>query len=118
MQQLKWIQCQGDVWCKLDTVNLNHQHFNNMGGVYIIWHGGSNARTVYVGKGNIKSRLIEHRNNSEIQVFSSLGLYVTWALVLPPSTRDGIEAYLAKRLDPLVGSRHPEVRLIETNLPW
>jgi hypothetical protein len=34
--QLNWIQCGEDVWCPLNTVNLNSTYFDNLGGVYVI----------------------------------------------------------------------------------
>jgi hypothetical protein len=115
--QLNWIKCQGDVWCKLNSVNLSHEHFNNRYGVYIIWHGGTKSAVVYVGQGNIKERLAEHRINSEIQSFESVGLYVTWASV-PKEYRNGIELYLASKWKPIVGGNYPEVTPIEVNSPW
>ena len=48
---LNWIKCQGNVWCKLYSVNLDHDHFNGKNGVYIIWHGGTEPKVVYVGQG-------------------------------------------------------------------
>ncbi len=115
--QLSWIKCKGDVWCNLNSVNLSHSHFDYMSGVYVIWHGGSNAATVRVGQGFIRDRLPEHRSDSEVQDFATLGLYVTWASV-PESSRDGVEAYLAQVLKPKVGSRFPSVSPITVNLPW
>lgn len=115
--KLSWVMCQGDVWCNLDTVNLNHEHFNSMYGVYIIWHGGSNALTVRVGQGFIRDRLLEHRKDSQIQAFSDKILYVTWASV-PSSERSSVESFLAVSLQPLVGERFPDVPPIEVNLPW
>ncbi len=115
--QLNWIKCQGEVWCSLNNVNLAHAHFDNMAGVYIIWHGGPNASTVYVGQGNIRDRLTQHRSNPQIQYFKSLGLYVTWASV-PESYRNPIEKYISDRLHPKVGELHPDVLPIEVNLPW
>lgn len=115
--QLNWVKCQGDVWCKLKTVNLEHSHFDLKNGVYIIWHGGPNPRVVYVGKGNIKERLTQHRNDSRILRYSHFDLYVTWASVIQ-SSRDGVEAYLASRWNPLVGSQHPTATHISVNSPW
>lgn len=115
--QLTWIKCQGDVWCKLTTVNLNHTHFNNMHGVYIIWHGGANAATVYVGQGYVKERLAEHRTHLAIKFYENLGLYVTWAAV-PQQYRDGVEVYLAQSLRPKVGKDYPNAVPIGVNLPW
>lgn len=115
--QLIWNQCQGDVWCNLNTVNLTHSHFDNKYGIYIIWHGGQNAATVYVGQGNIRERLTEHRSNANIQAYASLNLYVTWADV-QEAFRDGVERYLAERIKPKVGAAYPSVSPIEVNLPW
>ena len=115
---LKWIQCQGDVWCKLSTVKLQHEHFDNLHGVYIIWHGGNNAATVYVGKGNIRERLTQHRSNPSIQNYEQLGpLYVTWAAV-PNNLCDGVERFLIDTLHPKVNEQIPIVTPIPVNKPW
>lgn len=116
--QLNWMKCQGDVWCKLNSVNLDHVHFNDLHGVYIIWHGGTAPAVVYVGQGNIKERIDEHRRNKEIQQFEYLGLYVTWATV-PKEYYDGVESYLADTWSPKVGVNHPQIiRRIKVNSPW
>ena len=121
--RLEWTKCKGGVWCPLNTVNLNHLHFDDMEGVYIIWHeGGLPAMervggqvTVRVGQGVIRDRLQAHRED-KVQAYSHLGLLVTWASV-PEKYRDGVEAYLAQRLEPKIGERFPDVDPIEVNLP-
>ena len=114
---VSWVKCDGDVWCGFDALNLDSDYFQNRpGGVYIIWHGGPNPHTVYVGQGDIKSRIQDHRLNTNIRNYGSLGLYVSWAIVAP-SLRNGIEAYLADLLRPLVGTHHPITRHIVVNLP-
>ncbi len=115
--ELSWIKCKGDEWCNLNTVNLSHSHFEGLEGVYIIWHAGNNPHTVRIGQGIIKERLATHRDDSEIQAYSSYGLYVTWASVAL-KYRDGVEAYLANKLNPWVGERFPDVTPIQVNLPW
>ena len=115
--QLNWIKCQNDVWCKLNFVNLDHEHFNNRHGIYIIWHGGPHPAVVYIGRGNIKNRLAEHRNDQRIQRYASLDLYVTWAMV-GVQHRDGIEAYLASFWRPIVGERYSSASPIVVNSPW
>lgn len=114
---LSWVKCVGDVWCKLDAVNLDHEHFDGMQGVYVIWHGGREPRVVYVGQGEIRERLMSHRTDSRIQQYANLDLYVTWARV-QPTQRDGVEVYLARHWAPRVGERHPDARPIEANSPW
>ena len=115
--ELKWIKCQGDVWGKLNTVNLAHSYFDSMSGVYVIWHAGSNPATVRVGQGNIRERLTAHRSDPDVQKYVEQTLYVTWASV-PETLRGGVEAFLAESLGPIVGKRFPETTPIEVNLPW
>ena len=54
--QLKWNKCTNDKWCPLNTVNLEDEHFDDMEGVYIIWHGGQSPKTVRVGQGIVRER--------------------------------------------------------------
>ena len=115
--QLQWNKCTKNVWCPLLRLNLSHQHFTNLSGVYVIWHSGSNPATVYVGSGNVAERLAAHRANPEITQHSSDGLFVTWARV---SAKDqpAVERYLADTLKPLEGSKYPDVAPMPVNLPW
>ncbi len=113
---LNWTRCEGNVWCTLNSVNLEHKHFNNMQGVYIIWHGGTKPWAVYIGQGDIKERIAAHRKDLGIQKYEHMGLYVTWATV-QEDFRDGVEAYLADIWTPKVGN-HPQVPRIEVNSPW
>lgn len=114
---LSWVKCVGSVWCKLSAVNLDHEHFDDMVGVYVIWHGGDNPSVVYVGQGMIKDRLRSHRTDERIQEYANLDLYVTWAKV-EPAKRDGVERHLQDRWSPIVGDRYPDVDPIEVNSPW
>jgi hypothetical protein len=116
--QLDWGMCRPNRWCPLNTVDLDHEAFGT-GGVYVIWHGGTPARTVRVGQAAvIRERLAIHRDDPEIQAYQRQGtLYVTWARA-SARQRDGIERYLSEQLQPLVGERYPDVAPIAVNLPW
>ena len=114
---VNWQQCEGNVWCSLNAVNINHSHFDNMSGVYIIWHGGARPKVVYVGKGNVRERIQAHRQDKRIQAYASYGLFVTWASVAIGHQRS-VEAYLENHWRPKVGERHPEARHIQVNSPW
>ena len=116
-QTLKWIKCERNAWCPFLTVNLQHPHFRNLEGVYIIWYGGQTPWTVYVGQGNIADRIARHRSEPQILQYSHLGLFVTWASVIQP-LRDGVEAYLADKLSPKAGEAHPQANVVAVNLPW
>ncbi len=115
--KLKWIKCTGDEWCPLKTVDLQNSHFDRLEGVYIIWHAGSNPANVRVGQGVIRDRLAAHRNDKDVQAFADLTLYVTWASV-SSAQLDGVEAFVANKMDPKVGERFPDRKPIEVNLPW
>ena len=69
---VNWIKCQKDNWCPFLTLNLDHDHFTNLSGVYVIWHGGPNPSTVYVGKGYIAQRIRSHRGSADILKFWEL----------------------------------------------
>lgn len=83
----------------------------------MIWHGAPNPAVVYVGQGNIRERILAHRDESAITQYRGNGLYVTWAPVLP-TDRDGLERYLAERWNPLVGRAYPQITPIQVNSPW
>ena len=114
---VNWIKCEGQQWCNFKNLNLDHSHFDNLVGVYIIWHGSPNAAVVRIGEGNIRERLKAHRQDPEILRYENLGLYTTWTEV-SSNYRRGIERYLAEKWKPKVGTKFPEVPAIEVNSPW
>jgi hypothetical protein len=113
---VSWTKCQGDAWCPLKTVRLDHAHFDGLEGVFIVWHGGQKPATVLVGHGAIRERIAACRVDPSIQVFEPMGLYVTWTAV-PPQQREGIQLHLMKRLSPKLGTP-PVATEIAVNLPW
>lgn len=112
-----WNDCKGDVWCHLNSVNLSHEHFDNMEGVYIIWYEETERTVVRVGQGVIKDRIAAHRKDKDVQAYKDLGLYITWASIAE-NNRDAVEAFLADELNPKVGDRFPDRKPLKVNLPW
>jgi len=114
---LNWMKCSGDQWCNFFNLNIDHPHFNNLEGIYIIWHGAPNPAVVYVGQGNIRERIRIHRTEESFLHYRNNVLFVTWA---PVSSihRDGVERYLIEKWNPLAGDNHPSVEPIEVNSPW
>ena len=111
MATVAWVKCSGGVWCELERLNLGTVTGS---GVYVIWAGN---RWVYVGQGDVASRLSAHRTNSSILAYRDSGqLMVTWA-ILPAGQMDGIERYLADTLRPAVGAQHHVALPIPVNLP-
>jgi len=118
LMQLKWQKCGGEVWCKLNFVRLEHPHFNNLEGVYVIWHGGTTPACVFVGTGVIRDKITFHRTDDRVQKpYSELGLFATWTPV-PPESRAGVEAFLIKSLKPLVQDQLPPAEPIPVTPPW
>lgn len=111
------MRCVGDQWCNLIQLNLTHPHFDNLEGVYIIWHGAPNPSVVYIGQGMIRDRLREHRDDPQILKHKSHTLFVTWAFV-QKVYRDGVERFLAEKWNPKIGASFPTVEPIEVNSPW
>lgn len=109
---LNWIKCQNDVWCDLKKVNLDHEHFEDLIGVYIIW---SNASVIRLGSGVIKERIYDHRSDFKITAYPNLK--VTWAAV-DQNKIEGVEKFLSESLNPLIGERFPDSDPISVNLPW
>ena len=118
-RRLVWVECEGG-WCRLKDVMLE-----GMGrdyGVYVIWRRGVRPRgamrVLYVGQGNIRRRIRQHRHN--IRVYPrgrEADLRVTWALVESEDERSGIERYLANELRPRFGKYWPRVEPVAVNLP-
>jgi hypothetical protein len=115
---VSWTKCQGDAWCPLATVSLEHAHFDGREGVFIIWHGGTSPTTVLIGRGMIRDRLRFYRTDHAVQAFAPSGLFATWATI-PTSQQEGVISYLTKRLSPKIAQHIPASTVeIPVNLPW
>lgn len=111
-----WFKCKSGSWCKFDSLNLNTVDEK---GVYVIGYksASDSIYTIYVGQGDIAERLSDHRTDERITTYRGKGTLYTTGANVPTSYRDGVKRYLADRLSPLVGSRHPDVAPISVNLP-
>ena len=79
---------------------------------------GFTKRVFYVGQGNIRRRIRDHRHHIQAHPRGREGdLRVTWALVESEDERSGIERYLANELEPRFGKHWPAVEPIPVNLP-
>lgn len=119
MLKLKWRVCGDDAhWCNFFNLNLDNK-LDNVEGVYVIFYldDGELGRVVRLGQGHVANRVAAHREDPDVTQYSNKDLLVTWATV-SATNRDGVEAYLANLLDPLVGDRFPENREIEVNSPF
>ncbi len=75
-------------------------------------------RVLYVGQGNIRRRIRQHRHNIRAYPIERQDdLRVTRALVESEDERSGIERYMADELRPRFGSKWPKVEPVPVNLP-
>ena len=142
MMTVHWQKCNNyssESWCRLNSEFLDDPRLKIVGGrnpegseisvgitgVYIIWAGiGDNRTILKVGSGIIKDRLRTHLNDPKVRKYEPEGLYVTWASFLPLDQMRGIdqmrsvEKYLGHALRPIFGERFPaNVEVIAVNLP-
>jgi len=110
--KLKWMKCKDGDWYSLLSIDLDHNHFNDLNGVYIIWSGD---QVVTLGSGIIKNRLKEHRENPEITKFKNLK--VTCACVHENHMK-GVEKYLLDSLNPLFCEYFNTCLPIPVIFPW
>ena len=114
--KLTWMKYPAGGWSQLNDLNLRAPQFDNLEGVYVIWHGVETGAYVRVGQGKIREKLQFHQMDPEVQAFKALSLFVTWTSVLE-KFRDGVEAFLVKELRPKLGSVTPHIDPIPVNLP-
>jgi len=119
--QLSWITCQSNdektkAPCTLNLISSASAYWEKQFGVYIIWRTNGEEKVIKVGQGDILTRLTDHQSDDDIQAYEDDGLLVTWAEVSPYDA-DGVENFLGNLLNPLVGSRFPDVTPIQVNLP-
>ena len=114
-RHLRWNRSQDERWCDLDRLNLDHAHFDNLEGVFVIWYGGPNGRVVRVGQGPIRECLKDLRQDPLLEPFRHLTLIVSWAVV-DRSVRDGVERYLGETYRPVIVTSLPSAPPVTVNM--
>jgi DNA-binding response OmpR family regulator len=115
---IQWEKCKRGAWCILSELDLDHEHFKDMEGVYVIWQGEENPVALRAGQGFIRECLVRDRNDKDLLAYREQHeLYVTWAKV-NPRFRDGVFRYVSEALKPELENSYPDVSPIGVNLPW
>ena len=131
MVTLRWQRCiKNSLWCQFNEKLLNDGRLETrlgdysvgISGVYIIWTGTDNNRTVLkVGSGIIKDKLAADLKNPDIQAHKPTRLYVTWASTLSAigseKIQKGMEKFLEIVFKPKLVEGLPDVDLVMVNLP-
>jgi len=110
---LNWGTCGDDShWCDFQNLDITADLFKGLKGVYIIWSG---KQVVRLGSGIVKDRISAHRKDPKVTAYTNLK--VTWAKV-NASQMEGVEKFLADKLNPAVGDSFPDRTPITVNFPW
>ena len=131
MMTVHWQKCiKNSLWCQFNEKLLNDGRLEarlgdysvGISGVYIIWTGTDNNRTVLkVGSGIIKDKLAADLKNPDIQAHKPTRLYVTWASTLSAigseKIQKGMEKFLEIVFKPKLTEYLPDVDLVMVNLP-
>jgi len=114
---LEWNKCKAGTWCTLSDLDLDHEHFEEIEGVFIIWYGEQDPVALLVGEGCIRDCLAKERNNEVIcAIGQQYQLYVTWAKT-GSNFRIGVVRFIAEAVTPKLASHYLDVTPIEVNLP-
>lgn len=114
-----WKKCAHGSWCELYKLNISHDYFNTLEGVYIVWYTNeSGQRTVLsVGSGLVAKEFKSMKEDTAVLAFESYQLSVTWAAV-PAKKQKGIVKFLIKTLKPMLTKKTPPGFPKKVNLPW
>lgn len=117
--RVHWFKSEHNKWLELNDLDLTDPLVRQQG-VYIVFDPSDTPAfgVLYVGQGNVHERLAERKTDQRILELAELDdLYVTWATISGGEVRrEGVERFLADRLQPLVGE-HPNVPPIPVNVP-
>jgi len=113
---IHWSRGERGSWCKLGEVELDHESFDGIEGVYVIWQDPGNPAVLRVGEGPIRKRLTQERSDQRLSAYGLDSLFVTWAPVNAIHRID-VARYLADTLRPMLGERYPVGNQIKVNLP-
>ena len=113
---LTWQRCTGSMYCNFRSVNLQHEHFNQLAGVYVVWSAGEPRVVQRVGRGNIRDQLTALRARTDLPP-AEQQLQVTWARV-PESLQASVVEYLSAQLAPRLGAAAAGGAATPVNLPF
>ena len=115
--EVKWERTDQCYWHELMKINFSNPLYKRLHGVFIVWHGGSNPRVLFIGHGKIAKELEKVSFKREIKEFVQLGLYVTWAQFKPEHMK-GVHRFLNDKLRPMLSMCKIEDHQIYVNLPF
>lgn len=115
--KVKWLKCQGNVWCDLYKLDLSNEYVKQIEGIFVIWTGDLPKKVLRIGSGNISRELTSLKRELQFQAFKHHGLFVSWADV-SALQRNGAIVYLIEELMPTLQKEQPTGIPFKINLPW
>jgi hypothetical protein len=114
-----WKKCAHGSWCELYKLNIAHDYFNNLEGVYILWYKNEDGgKTILsVGGGLIATELKKLKEDTAVLAFESYELSVTWTAI-DSKKHNSIIKFLIKSLNPMLTKNAPGGFSKKVNLPW
>jgi len=99
----KWVTTAKGGFHQLMRIDPDELNLRDVGGVYVIWHGGTKPEWLYVGESPSIARAIDQAlDMDEITEYESMGrVYVTWSPI-QQDFRRGVLLYLAQSMKPLI----------------
>lgn len=118
MLEADWHKCEGDIWCSIYKIDIDHKNIKHFVGQYIIWSGKfENERTVLlIGYGDIRKVILKAREDIAVKAFEHLGVFITWADI-PVSKKREIHNYLLKTLSPKMTTKPEKGAELEIDIP-
>ena len=113
---VEWEKCSRGAWCNFSELDLDHEHFADMEGVYVIWQGEENPIALRVGHGFIRECLAREKSDKDLLAYLQDEIYVTWAKI-DRKFCSGIVRYIANILRPELDSSSPDFEPIKVNIP-
>jgi len=99
----KWVRSPKGGFYQLLSLDPDELNLRDVGGVYVIWHGGVRPQWVYVGETPSLARALNNAmDDEEIAQYDINGkLFVSWSPVVE-KLRRGVVLYLTQSMSPLV----------------
>ncbi len=99
----KWVITAKGGFHQLMRMDPDELNLRYVGGVYVIWHGGTKPGWLFVGESPSIGRAIDQALDMEdITEYESMGrVYITWSTI-QQDFRRGVLLYLAQRMKPLI----------------
>ena len=55
--EVKWERTDQCYWHELMKLDFSYPEFKRLHGIFIIWHGGPNPKVLFIGQGDIPTKL-------------------------------------------------------------